>query len=155
MTSIVYNGPHLDLHYIEQFSKGEERGVRIRDGHLNVWVFDDGIVHLDPIQNRIGEAGEFVCDTVKLNIEQAQQLAYDLLKGVDAYFDEFGGEDYEEYEEARSGGTLTATNGWDPEYPETSLVYDADGKCLGRLMSVDPEAIAANPSIQPWSKPTR
>jgi hypothetical protein len=48
---------------------------------------------------------------------------------------------------------LTASNGFAPVYPETSLITSHDGRVLGTLQSVDPEAIANNPAIQPWSKP--
>ena len=148
--TIVYNSDHLELVQIEQYSKKGDDGVRFRDGHLNVWVYDDGLVSIDPVQNRIGEDGEYVCDCFKLTIHQAEEFARSILAGVDAWHEEFGSEDYEAYEAARGG--LKTSNGWNPGFPETSLVYDADGNCLGRLVSVDPAAVAGEGGIHPHSQ---
>jgi len=154
--TILYSSAQYVECQIEQYSKAGKAHLIHREGHLNVWLFDDGQIHIDPINSQIQEEGEHVCDAIRLSVKDAEEFARELLTAVDVYRTEYeeAGEDYEAYAEARSGSKLTAENGWDPEYPETSLVFDADGNCLGRLMSIDPEAIRNNPSIQPWSKPS-
>lgn len=145
-------------------------GYRRREGYLSLYTFssdEDGpaFISVDPINRRISEEGEEVCDSFQLTRDQAAALIQSLQEAIltideneafrsDPFREEESGEDYAAYEQAKYG-KLTAENGWDPEYPKTSLVYDANGKCLGRLMSIDPDAIAANPNIQPWSKPAR
>jgi len=52
----------------------------------------------------------------------------------------------------KNADKVIAVNGYDPEFPLNSDLY-LNGRSYGTLMSVDPEAIARNPSIQPWSKP--
>lgn len=156
--TIIYASVNTPEIRLKQYSKVGADSIRYREGHLNVWVFDDGEIHVDPINGRICEDGEVCADSFVLDIENAKVLREELTAAIETFEEEFAGEDFDEYAAARGRSSelqsLHAENGWDPEFPETSLVYDADGNCLGRLMSVDPESIRNNPSIQPWSKPS-
>jgi len=127
-------------------------------GHL--WLFrrDESDHHADGVTRPVHL--DYLGPHTRLTIKGAEILHDALGALLVAHYDDEHEEpaDYDEYAAARGitledgdrygiespdePEKLTTTNGWNPGYPETSLVYDADGNCLGRLVSIDPDTQA-------------